>query len=109
MVTFPKWDSVHSWVVPPSSSSVRCDRSCKKFVIVFVIVCVCVCVCVCDSSCDSTVGSVPLTYDPLTIVATSLQFHLASLCADAHGNTLVYIYIYISRSLGVRFVLVVRL
>ena len=43
---------------------------------------------ICDSSCDSTVGS-----DPLTIVATSLQFHLASPCADAHGSTLVYIYI----------------
>ena len=46
---------------------------------------------ICDSYCDSTVGSVPLTYDSLTIVATSLQFHLASLCADAHGNTLVHI------------------
>ena len=45
---------------------------------------------ICDSSCDSTVRP-----NPLTIVATSLQFHLASLCADAHGNTLVYIYIYI--------------
>ena len=49
-----------------------------------------VCDSVCDSSCDSTVGS-----HPLTIVATSLQFQLASPCADAHGNTLVYIYIYV--------------
>ena len=44
---------------------------------------------ICDSSCDSTVGS-----DPLPIFATLLQFHFRSLCADAHGNTLVYIYIY---------------
>ena len=47
---------------------------------------------ICDSSCDSTVGS-----DPLPIFATLLQFHFRSLCADAHGNTLVYIYIYSPR------------
>ena len=35
---------------------------------------------ICDSSCDSTVGS-----DTLTIVATSLQFHLSSLCAERTG------------------------
>ena len=45
---------------------------------------------VCDSVCDSTVGS-----DPLRIAFNSLQIHLSSLCADAHGNTLVHIYIYI--------------
>ena len=39
---------------------------------------------ICDSVCDSTEGS-----DPLTIVAISLQFHLSSLCADAHRQTLV--------------------
>ena len=43
-----------------------------EFVIAF-------CDCICDSVCDSTVGS-----DPLRIVATSLQIHLSSLCADAH-------------------------
>ena len=36
---------------------------------------------ICDSACDSTVGS-----DPLRIVSTLLQFHLSSLCADAHGH-----------------------
>ena len=54
-----------------------------EFVIVF-------CDRICDSGFASTAGS-----DPLTIVATSLQFHLSSLCADAHRQTLVYIYIYI--------------
>ena len=49
-----------------------------EFVIVF-------CDRICDSVCDSTVGS-----DPLRIVATSLQIHLSSLCADAHRQTLVY-------------------
>ena len=62
-----------------------------EFVIVF-------CDRICDSVCDSTVGS-----DPLRIVATSLQIHLSSLCADAHRQTLVYTYIhiFIGASLGV--------
>ena len=59
-----------------------------EIVIEFVIA---LCDRICDSGCDSTVGS-----DLLRIVATSLQIHLSSLCADAHRQTLVYIYIYMS-------------
>ena len=58
------WDSVHACIACDRSRDSNCDR-------------------ICDSVCDSTVGS-----DPLRIVATSLQIHLSSLCADAHRQTL---------------------
>ena len=66
-----------------------------EVVIVFVIVLVIV-------SCDSTVGQVS-TNDRcyLPIVTTSQEAHTSSLCADAHGNTLVYyMYIYICTHLA---------
>ena len=79
------WDSVHSSIAPTFAKSDNSNSSVVAIEVVIVIVIVIV-----IAICDSTVGS-----DPLTIVATSLQFHLSSLCADAHRQTLVYIYIYI--------------